>query len=59
MLNLMSYRGRKKLRNMHHTFCSSLNANIIKDIREGEGQEIRMGEAKIFLQNCSCVESWE
>jgi len=44
---------------MHHTFCSSLNANIIKDIREGEGQEIRMGEAKIFLQNCSCVESWE
>jgi hypothetical protein len=44
---------------MLHTFCSSLNAHIIILIREGEWHEIRMGENKIFLQNCRCVESYE
>jgi len=42
---------------MLHAFCSSLNANIIRVIREGEGHEMRKGEDKKLLQNCSCVES--
>jgi len=31
---------------MLHTFYSSLNANIIRVIREGEGNEIRKGRTK-------------